>query len=430
MRNDVEGLISFIEKSVSPYHAAAAASELLEKESFIPLDQVGVWNLEKGKNYYVRCFGTMLAAFHIGSEYERGDAFRIAASHVDWPCYYIKPNPEQAGGECIKLSVEPYGGMIHSTWLDRPLSAAGMAAVQGGNAMSPERRLVDFGVPIMTIPNLAIHMNRNVNKGVEINPNKDMLPLCKTMEEGLSKDGFFMDRLARLMDVEPERILSYDLCVYNAEKCSLVGFDNEFLSAPRLDNLTSTYALLQGIASCDRGRGITVAVLFDNEEVGSGTKQGADSVTLGFLLEKLIMSLGGLRSDYIDALCGGFMLSCDVAHAMHPNHAELADSSCHAYMNGGAAIKMNYEQRYATEASAVGMLEGLCKKYDIPYQRYMNRPDLRGGGTLGSYAAAQLGIPTVDIGVPMLAMHSARELMGVRDQESLNRIVSAYFCEE
>lgn len=430
MKKDLQGLISFIDRAVSPYHAAAVSADMLEQEGFTRLNQLGSWRLERGKSYYVRCFGSMLVALHIGSEYENGDAFRIAASHVDWPCYYIKPSPEQASGECIKLSVEPYGGMIHSTWLDRPLSAAGMVALKGDDAMAPQRRLVDFGDPIMTIPNLAIHMNRNVNKGVEINPNKDMLPLCKTIEEGLSKDGFFIDRLAKLMNVESERILSYDLCLYNAEKCSVVGFDGDFLSAPRLDNLTSTYALLQGIASCGRTRGITAAVLFDNEEVGSGTKQGADSVTLGFVLEKLVMSLGGVRSDYIDALGGGFMLSCDVAHAMHPNHSELADGSCHSYMNKGAAIKMNYEQRYATEACGVGMIEGLCKKYDIPYQRYMNRPDLRGGGTLGSYAAAQLGIPTIDVGVPMLAMHSARELMGVKDQDSLNRLISAYFCEE
>lgn len=430
IKNNTADLISFLEKSVSPYHTTAEAIRLMDESGFTALEQNKPWKLEKGGNYYVKCFGTMLIAFHVGCEYVPGEDFRLAACHVDWPCYYIKPNPEQVSGGCAKLSIEPYGGMIHNTWLDRPLSVAGMITLKSDNVLAPERRLVDFEKPILTIPNLAIHMNRSVNKGVELNPNKDMLPICKSVELDFNKDGYFVSKLAELAGVAPEQILSYDLCIYNAEKPMLCGFDEDFLTSPRLDNITSAFAVLYGIVNCNRAHGVTAAVLFDNEEVGSGTKQGADSATLGLMLEKIACALGASRSEYIDSLASGFMLSCDVAHAKHPNHAELSDASCNAVMNKGTALKMNYEQRYATEAVGIGMIEGICAKYSIPYQRFMNRPDLRGGGTLGSFAASQLGMSTADVGVPMLAMHSCRETMGVRDQDSLNELVAHYFAEE
>lgn len=430
MTNDINGLISLLKASVSPYHAAENAMKLLDGESFTALEQSKPWTLERGGNYYVRCFGTMLIAFHVGSDFRPGDGFRLAASHTDWPCYYIKPNPEQTAGGCLKLSVEPYGGMIHNTWLDRPLSVAGVVTLGTDSVLSPERRLVDFARPILTIPNLAIHMNSKVNSGVELNPNKDMLPICATIEKEFNKDGYFVKKLAELMEAEVEDILSYDLCLYNTEQPELVGFDGDFLTSPRLDNLTSTYAILCGITACGRTRGVSAAVLFDNEEVGSGTKQGADSATLGMMLEKIAASLGAARSEYIDSLTSGFLLSCDVAHAKHPNHAELSDNSCSAVMNMGVTLKMNYSQRYATEAVGIGVIEGLCRKYEIPYQRFMNRPDLRGGGTLGSYAASQLGMSAADIGVPMLAMHSCRETMGAKDQLSMNELVTRFFAEE
>lgn len=430
MKNEINGLMSFLEKCVSPYHAAAESMRLLDEAGFEALPQNGAWKLEKGRNYFVKCFGTMLVAFHVGSEYAPGEGFRLAACHTDWPCYYIKPDPEQTAGGCLKLSVEPYGGMIHATWLDRPLSCAGLVTLRTDKVLEPERRLVDFNKPILTIPNLAIHLNREVNKGVAMNANKDMLPIAKTIEKDFNKDGCFIKLLAEHMGVEADAILSYDLCLYNYEKPMLCGFDEDILTSPRLDNITSAYAVLYGITNCTRAHGVSAAILFDNEEVGSGTKQGADSATLGMMLEKIALALGADRSEYIDSLTGGFMLSCDVAHAKHPNHAEMADGSCFSEMNKGVSLKMNYEQRYATEAGGIGIIEGIAKKYDIPLQRYMNRPDLRGGGTLGSYAASQLGMSTADVGVPMLAMHSCRETMGAKDQDALNRLAEKYYSEE
>lgn len=431
MKNDLQGLISLLKKSTSPDQTIFEAMAVLRtEESFTELPASGAWKLQKGGKYFVNVFGKLLIAFTVGEEYEPGDAFRLAASHIDWPCYYIKPDPEQVSAGCVKLSVEPYGGMIHSTWLDRPLSAAGVVTVRSESVLAPERLRVDFGKPILTIPSLAIHLNREVNKGVAYNPNKDMLPVCATVEKEFNKDGFFLKKLAEQLHVEPDDILSYDLCLYNAEEPVLCGFDEDILTSPRLDNITSTYAILYGITNCARKRGVTAAILFDNEEVGSGTKQGADSATLGLILEKISIALGANRSEYIDSLTGGFMLSCDVAHAKHPNHADMADGTSASEMNKGVSLKMNYEQRYATEAAGIGVIEGICKKHDIPYQRYMNRPDLRGGGTLGSYAASQLGMSVADVGVPMLAMHSCRETMGAKDQDALNRLVEAYMNEE
>ncbi|MBR0156391.1 MAG: M18 family aminopeptidase [Clostridia bacterium] len=430
MKNDIKELMEMLRRSVSPAHTVIDAGIRCTDAGFTKLPASGAWNLEKGGKYYVEVFGRLLIAFTVGEEYQPGDAFRLAASHIDWPCYYIKPDPEQVAGGCVKLSVEPYGGMIHSTWLDRPLSAAGVVTLRSENVLEPMRIHADLFEPVLTIPSLAIHLNREVNKGVAYNPNKDMLPICATVEKEFNKDGFFLKKLAEKLGTEPENILSFDLCLYNTEEPVLCGFDKDILTSPRLDNITSTYAVLYGITNCNRKRGVTAAILFDNEEVGSGTKQGADSATLGLILEKISLALGANRSEYIDSLTGGFMLSCDVAHAKHPNHADMADGSSASEMNKGVSLKMNYEQRYATEAAGIGVIEGICKKHDIPYQRYMNRPDLRGGGTLGSYAASQLGMSVADVGVPMLAMHSCRETMGAKDQDALNRLVEAYMNEE
>ena len=372
----------------------------------------------------------MAVAFTVGEGFTPQDGFRVAANHMDWPCFYIKPNPEQVAAGCVKLSVEPYGGLIHNTWLDRPLSCAGLVTLKGEKAMEPERRLFDFGRPLFTIPNLAIHMNREVNKGVALDPAKDLLPLCATVEKEFNKDGFFLGKVAEAMGVQPEDILSFDLVLYNAEAPQLVGFEGELLSAPRLDNLTSAFACLAGITGPQRKNGVNIAAFFDNEEVGSRTKTGADSDTLTFITEKIACALGLDRAGYLNALLSGFLLSCDVAHALHPNKMEMYDNGVCAVMNKGVTIKMNYSQKYATDAVGVGVIEGLCARHHIPHQRFMNKAGSAGGGTLGKFTATNLSMRSADIGVPILAMHSARELMGARDQQPLNDLVSAFFAEE
>lgn len=426
-------IITLLNKGVSPYHTAALCSDTLESNGFVQLDMNQRWTLKRGNGYFVRCYDSMVLAFAIGENAKTDCGLRIAASHTDWPCFFIKPQGESVSGGCARLAVEPYGGMIHSTWLDRPLSAAGIVTVRSESAFAPKRVLVDFQKPVFTIPNLAIHLNRDVNKGVELNPAKDLLPICGTVGKDEKLEGFILKKLAQAAGVAEEDILDYDMCLYNAEQACDIGFEDEMLSSPRLDNLTSVYAVLSGLIDGGRNDGINVAVFFNHEEIGSDTKQGADSSVLAMLIEKLVLSLsdgrGHEREDYISLLTSGFLLSCDVAHAVHPNKTDTADDSCRCVMNGGVAIKMNYSQNYSTEAASLSVVEALCKKHSIPCQRYMNRADQRGGSTLAKYVAKQLGTRTVDIGVPILAMHSARELMGKRDMDAIIALVKAYYCE-
>ncbi len=423
MASDLSGLFTLLKRGVSPYHAAAYAEERLQAAGFSRLSAGEPWTVQPGGSYYCVAYRTLVAAFRVSGTFAPGQGVRIAASHLDWPCFYIKPAPEQDAAGCLKLNVEPYGGMIRNTWLDRPLSAAGLVSVRNAG-----ERLVDFATSVLTIPNVAIHLNREVNKGVELNPAKDMQPVCASLQKDMEKEGFLQKRLADKLGVAAEDVLGYDLCLYNPEEPAVVGFDGAFVSSPRLDNLTSVHACLEGIIQEKPETGVAMAVLFDHEEIGSGTKQGADSSVLSMLLEKLALALGLDRAAYLDMRFNGFMLSCDVAHAVHPNHVELYDSSCQSLLNRGVSLKMNYEQRYATEAVGLSRIERLCSENGIPYQRFMNRADLRGGGTLGSYASSQLGMRVVDIGVPMLAMHSCRETMGARDQEAIDALVARYFA--
>lgn len=413
-------LLSWLNSGRSPYHTVAAAAKFLEDEGFAPLSLGGRFDICRGGKYYTRN-GTFLAAFTVGQD---ADYFRIAAAHTDWPCMRIKPQPEQLSGGCCRLSVEPYGGAILNSWLDRPLSLAGIAMVQTDDPMHPEVRLVSWDEPLMTIPNLAIHMNREVNKGVAMKPNVDMLPLCRTVQSGWGRDGYLLGKLSDKLNVEKERILSFELYVYCAEEAQIIGFENDLISAPRLDNLTSVHACLTGLTKAS-GKGINVAVLFDNEEIGSNTRRGGDSSVLGLILEKISAALGMDRTAYLNACLNGMLLSCDVAHAVHPNHAEYADPANGPVLNGGVALKRS--PRYSSDAETCAVITGLCRRNEIPLQSYMNRADLPGGSTIGSMASALLSMPAADIGVPILAMHSARELMGAKDQDAICRLCEAFF---
>lgn len=430
MDQSIQGLMKFLKRSVSPYHGVAATIEILKAEGFEELSMYGKWRILPQGKYYVNCRGSMAIAFTVGKTFSPRGGFRIAACHMDWPCFYIKPDPEIISGGCLKLTVEPYGGQIYRTWMDRPLSCAGLVTLKGADPMEPEQRLFDFGRPLFTIPSLAIHMDREVNKGAALDPAKELMPLADTVEKAFNKDDYFLGQLAKAMGVNKEDILFFDLVLYNAEEPQLLGFEQELLSSPRLDNLTSAFACLAGITGPQRSHGINMAAFFDNEEIGSHTKTGADSNTFPFLIEKLAGALNLQRADYLEALMSGFLLSCDVGHAFHPNYPEKYDPKVYSVMNGGVIIKMNYEQRYATDAVGVGVIEGLCRQQNIPYQRFMNRAGIRGGSTLGAFGASYLSMRAADVGVPILAMHASRELMGARDQQALNDLVSALFREE
>jgi aspartyl aminopeptidase len=427
MNDSVQTLVQMVQASVSPYHCVEEGSRLLRENGFEELVLGDFWDLESGKSYFCNVFGTTLMAFKIPDNYYNGMEFHIAAAHTDWPCFKIKPFPENESGRYAKLNVETYGGPIFSSWLDRPLSIAGRVALKSDNLMQPTARLVNFDRPLLTIPNLAIHFNRDVNKGTELNAQIDMQPILQVLPKEWQMQDYFINLLAEELDVQPEEILSFDLNLYNQDGCALVGADSQLLSSPRLDNLTSCAACLLGLINSKNEDTVSVVTLFDNEEVGSGTKQGADSLILPQLLEKLILSLGGSKLDYMNAVLNGLMLSVDVAHAIHPNKPNFNDITNKNYPGDGVAIKMNYSQRYATDPVAIGIVENLCQVYDIPYCRYLNRSDIRGGSTLGSMASALLTMKTVDIGVSLLAMHSARELMAISDQDALTELLTAFF---
>ena len=420
MSDYLSGLRRFLDGGVSPYHTVRLAADFLAAQGFAPLAPGGAFDVAPSGRYFVEN-GTFLAAFTVG---QKPDHFRIAAAHTDWPCLRVKPQPELVSGGCCRLSVEPYGGAILNTWLDRPLSLAGVALLRTDDPMQPARRVVAWDEPLLTIPNLAIHMNREVNKGVPLKANVDMLPICRTVEAGWSRDGYLLGRLAEKLGAEPSDILSFELCAYCTEKSQLVGFEQDLLSSPRLDNITSVHAVLDGLCAA-QGSGVNVAVLYDNEEIGSNTRRGADSQTLSILLEKLALALGMDRAAYLNACVNGMFLSCDAAHAVHPNHPEYADFSCAPVLNGGVVLKRS--PRYSSDAETCAVIAGLCRRHDIPLQIYMNRADLPGGSTVGSMASALLAMPAADIGVPLLAMHSACELMGANDQAAFCRLCEAFF---
>lgn len=425
-KNDsVERLKELIQRGTSPYHVAAAVECELQQEGYEPLLLDRPWELERGGRYYVMHHGSTLIAFSIGEDMEEPGEYRIAAAHTDFPGIRIKQNAEMVREGYAQLNVEVYGGAILNTWLDRPLSAAGRVALKSGDIFRPAMRRVDFKRPLFVIPNLAIHLNREVNKGMELNKQKELIPIAGIAGEGMSRQ-FFRELLARELHVEPEEILDYELGLYNADSPVTVGIEEEFLSAPRIDNLSGVQAILTGLLEGGRD-GINVAAFFDHEEIGSRTKQGAGSWLLALVLEKISQGLSRERTEFLQSLQDSMLLSVDVGHGVHPNYPEKMDPTNRSRLNGGFCIKEASSQSYATDCRAVAIVQQICMQEDIPYTKFFNRSDGTAGSTLGSIASSLVTVPTVDVGIPILAMHSARELMGVEDMRALTDLLRAYY---
>lgn len=424
--NYIDRLHALINKATSQFHTVEAVKEQLLKHGYEELDFGKNWNLQQGGRYLAIHHDSSMFAFTVGTDFQEQDSFRIAAAHGDFPGFRIKPNPEVTTEQYVQLNVESYGGVNLSSWLDRGLSAAGRVVLKSEDVFRPKVRLVDFEKPLFTIPNIAIHMEREMNKGIELNKQTQMLPIVGMLEEEMSKT-YFLNALAEKLEVQPDEILDYELHVYNTDRAEIIGLQEAFLSAPRLDNLTSVQALTDGILESERKSGLNVIAIFDHEEVGSKTKQGAGSVVLPHLLEKIYVSLGVPEQVYKNAIAEGLLMSVDVSHGFHPSYGGKYDPTNKNMLNHGFCIKEACSQSYATDSEAVGIVQQICEKEQIPYQKFVNRSDMAGGGTLGSIASAVLPVRTVDLGVPLLAMHSSRELMGVKDQESLTRFIKAYF---
>ena len=422
----LEKLFELLEKATSQFHTILASKEQLREAGFQELKLKDTWELQKGGKYMVDHHGSTLFAFAIGEEFQPKDGFRIAASHGDFPGFRIKPNPEMENGGYRQLNVETYGGVNLGSWLDRPLSVAGRVVLKSDNVFKPDVRFVDLKKPVLLIPNIAIHFNREMNKGTELRKQVEMIPIYSTASEELGKQAF-LEYIAKELGAEAENILDYELMIYNTDKPALVGLTEEFVCAPRLDNLTSTQALITGITEGTRKNGLNMMIVFDHEEIGSRSKQGACSTLMSSILEKIYLSLGYASVDYTNAMEDSLLMSVDVSHAFHPNFAGKFDPTNKHVMNQGFAIKEACAQSYATDSEAIAIVQQICNQEGIVYKKFLNHSDAMGGGTLGAIASAMLPIRTVDIGVPLWAMHSSRETMGAKDYESLVAFMTAYY---
>ena len=432
-QKNAEKLLDFINRSPSCFHVIDNMKQELAAAGFLELKEGDAWQLTAGGSYYVTRNDSAVIAFRVPAS-GRVQGYQIVASHSDSPVFKVKESPEvEAEGCYVKLNVEKYGGMILSTWLDRPLSVAGRILVRTryeGSGQKLETRLVHLDRDLLMIPNLAPHMNPDINNGYKYNLKTDMMPVLGALP-GAGSDGA-KPSLAALVaaeaGVDPADILTTDLYLYNRQKGTLWGADSEFLASPKLDDLECAYGSLQGILQASgASEKVAVHCVLDNEEVGSGTKQGAAGTFLVDTLKRINTALGGSEEDYLRAVAGSFMISADNAHAVHPNRGDIADSVNRPKMNGGIVIKFSGNQKYSSDAVSAAVLKMLCEKAEVPVQVYTNRSDIAGGETLGNISTTQVSVNSVDIGLPQLAMHSSYESAGVKDITYLMELAKAFF---
>lgn len=413
-------LLDFIKNSPSCFHVIQNMKKELDEAGFQEIKERDCWHLEAGGKYYVTRNDSSIIAFKIPCKDFHG--FQIMASHSDAPAFKVKENPEIAAEQrYTKLNVEKYGGMLCAPWFDRPLSVAGRIMVKDGNRILP--KLVDVDKDLLMIPNLAIHMNREANEGYKYNAQVDMLPL---LGDETAK-GNFMKIVAEAAGVNAEDIIGNDLFLYNRQEGTVWGANNEYISSAKLDDLECTYASLQGIIEGENPENVCVHCVLDNEEVGSGTKQGAASTFLKDTLMRINRAMDRTEEQYHTALASGFMISADNAHAVHPNKGEKSDPTNRPYPNGGIVIKFSGSQKYTTDAVSAAILRMICEKAEVPVQVYLNHSDIPGGSTLGNISSTQVPLNTADIGVAQLAMHSPYETGGVKDVTYLIQMAKTFF---
>ncbi len=422
-------MLDFIERSPSCFHAVANVKEMLDRQGFLELKETEDWPVESGQGYYVVRNDSSIISFRLPAEELTGEVkgFHIVASHSDSPSFKVKESPEMAAdGHYVQLNTEKYGGMILSTWLDRALSIAGRVAVREGDRILT--KLVNIDKDLLVIPNVAVHMNRDINNGVTYNPQSDMLPLFAECGDEKKKN-MLMRRVAKAAGVKQENILGHDLFLYTREKGRILGDGGEFVLSPRLDDLQCVFASVKAFAAGRPAQYVNVCAVFDNEEVGSSTRQGANSTFLEDTLWRIGESLGQGRSGLLRMISGSFLISADNAHAVHPNHTQKADPTNRPYLNGGIVIKYHGGQKYTTDAMSSAKMKSLCERAKIPYQTYANRSDIPGGSTLGNISTAHVSVSSVDIGLPQLAMHSAVETAGVRDTKYAVDVLTEFYRE-
>lgn len=423
-----EELIDFLYESPTAFHAVESIKKVLDENDFEELKEENRWNIKHEGKYYVTKNQSALIAFVIGKGDVGDNGFKIVGAHTDSPTFRIKPNPEiMVEDNYVKLNTEVYGGPILNTWFDRPLSIAGRVTLKSENPLNPNNQLININKPILIIPNIAIHMNREVNDGFKINRQKDTLPLISLVNDKLEKGKYLLNLLAKELKVNVDDIIDFDLFLYEYEKGTIMGLNNEFISMGRQDDLSMVHAGIKALINSKVNMATNVMVCFDNEEVGSSTKQGGDSNLLVNILERIALCLGGDKEDFFRAIAKSFMISADLAHALHPNYVEKNDPTVKCFINKGPVIKINANQAYTSDSDSIAVYEQICRRANVPVQKFVNRSDLRGGSTIGPISSTHLPVRSIDIGNPVFSMHSIRELGGVLDHMYILKSFEEYY---
>lgn len=421
-------LIDFLYDSPSACHGVKETQKILDKNGFIEIKEADKWDLKAKGKYYVIKNDSALIAFEVGTGDIEETGFRLIGAHTDVPGFRIKPNPQMISeGKYVKLNTEVYGGPILHTWFDRPLSIAGKVSLKGASPLKPEIRLVNINKPLLIIPSLAIHMNREVNEGFKINRQVDTLPLLGLINDKLEKEDYLMNILAEELQVNKEDILNFELGLYEYEKGMLIGMNEELISSGRFDDLWMVYAGIRALIDSRENEATKVMICIDNEEIGSLTAEGADSTLLNNILERITLGLGKDREGYYRTLANSIMISADLAHAVHPNLGDKHDPTNRPVLEGGPVLKIAASGSYSTDSFNGAVFAGVCEAAGVPFQKFVNRSDVRGGTTIGPVTAANLTIPVIDMGAPVLGMHSIRELASVKDNYYTVKAFTEFF---
>ena len=421
-------LVDFLYDSPSACHGVKATQNILDKNGFIEIKETDKWELQAKGKYYVIKNDSALIAFEVGTGNIEETGFRLIGAHTDVPGFRIKPNPQMISeGKYVKLNTEVYGGPILYTWYDRPLSIAGKVSIKGVSPLKPETRLINIDKPLLIIPSLAIHMNREVNEGYKINKQVDTLPLLGLINDELEKEDYLMNILAEELQVNKEDILNFELGLYEYEKGSLIGMNEELISSGRFDDLWMVFAGVKALVNSKENVATKVMICIDNEEIGSLTAEGANSTLLNNILERIALGLGKDREGYYRTLANSIMISADLAHAVHPNLGAKHDPTNRPVLEGGPVLKIAASGSYSTDSFNGAVFAGICESVGVPFQKFVNRSDLRGGTTIGPITSANLTIPVIDMGAPVLGMHSIRELASVKDNYYTIKVFTEFF---
>lgn len=428
MEHNINDLLKFLDASSVNFLAAEEIAKRLDAAGFSKLDRAGKWKLEPNGKYYIVQNGSAVIAFVTGTDLRQG--YHIIAAHSDSPGFRIKPNAEmKCENGVVKLNTEVYGGPILYTWFDRPLSIAGRVILRGDSPLTPICRTVRINRPLLTIPHLAIHFNRAVNEGNPLSKQKDMLPIIAIINKELEHDNMLLKLIAQELNVMPEKIIDFDMSLYDTTPACLLGLHNEFVTSGRIDDLSMAHAALTALinTSDTQCASTRVMAIFDNEETGSGTKQGAASPLLKDVLTRINFIMGGNEETYQQGVARSFMVSADNAHGLHPNYPEKQDPTNHPALGGGPVIKINANCKYMTDAESAAVFAEICRMADVPVQYFVNHSDVVGGSTLGNILTSQIDLRGVDMGAAIWAMHSVRETASAADHDYIISAFSKFF---